>query len=465
MILPLKNKVYNRTLTDGALRLLFFLLLMLPVTFSGAVSTFAEADSLRREAFVQLARGDIDKAHDGLLRAIDLFKQCDNQETVISLCYYQLSVSYFNQRDLSALQDIIGKMQALAQAHPDNIYILYDYFSVQACYESACNEDEPSDSLRDQMMSHMKKALHYQEQMKPKDWTEKMLNPVFNYMNVATLYDLAYDPPLTDSTRHYVEKARAANRLEWARPIDHLEADISICDMQAWLYYYDKHFEQAEREMVKVLTMIDSIESLKGNAVLTQRGDAYEFLSMLYEETGRPSQALEYQRLLNENHRQRFSVEKNQALHEVEARYEVEKKEEAISHLNAQNRILLLMLLTIGVALLLALALWFYRHRLREQRLYTEALQADAEQQAEHTSLTLLADQLDITNVNLEEALSLMRRSEKPLTVVDQKYILCFLAGESVKRIAARFNVEPASVYTVRYRLKKKFPVGQDLPF
>jgi predicted transcriptional regulator len=58
-----------------------------------------------------------------------------------------------------------------------------------------------------------------------------------------------------------------------------------------------------------------------------------------------------------------------------------------------------------------------------------------------------------------------MERAVKPLSVVDQKYILCFLNGEDVKTIARRFNVEPASVYTVRYRMKKKFPDAVHLPF
>ena len=58
-----------------------------------------------------------------------------------------------------------------------------------------------------------------------------------------------------------------------------------------------------------------------------------------------------------------------------------------------------------------------------------------------------------------------MQKAVKPLTIVDKKYLLCFLQGEDVKTIAARFHVEPASVYTVRYRMKKKFPKNENLPF
>ena len=46
------------------------------------------------------------------------------------------------------------------------------------------------------------------------------------------------------------------------------------------------------------------------------------------------------------------------------------------------------------------------------------------------------------------------------LTNMDKRYILCFAAGMSVEDVADLFHIEPASVYTVRYRLRKKFPAA-----
>ena len=40
---------------------------------------------------------------------------------------------------------------------------------------------------------------------------------------------------------------------------------------------------------------------------------------------------------------------------------------------------------------------------------------------------------------------------------MDIKYILCFYLDFEARDIATIFSVEPASVYTVRYRLRKKF--------
>ena len=97
--------------------------------------------------------------------------------------------------------------------------------------------------------------------------------------------------------------------------------------------------------------------------------------------------------------------------------------------------------------------------------LLDELMQLISKKTGNYINQSALAESLGITSVNLTEAQSIMDKAVSSLTVVDKKYILCFLSGESVKNIAARFNVEPASVYTVRYRLRKKFPGNVVLPF
>lgn len=41
-------------------------------------------------------------------------------------------------------------------------------------------------------------------------------------------------------------------------------------------------------------------------------------------------------------------------------------------------------------------------------------------------------------------------------TITDVKYLLCFFIGMSVIDISRLFNIETNSVYTVRYRIRKK---------
>lgn len=79
--------------------------------------------------------------------------------------------------------------------------------------------------------------------------------------------------------------------------------------------------------------------------------------------------------------------------------------------------------------------------------------------------LTACAPDAEQLEQQLDEAETIVSHAEKPLSLVDKRYILCFIAGLKPTEIATLFNVEPASIYTVRYRIKKKFPNGYPLPF
>ena len=446
------------------LRLFFFVCLFMSY-FSLQAGVVEFADMERIKAAENLNVGNLAEAHEGYLRAIELYSKVDTAYSKVSLCHYSMCISFFNQRDLPAMSRHIEEIRKLCISHPDDNSVMYDYMSVLAAYESAMYEENESDSLKSVMFTHMRKAVFYQEQMTRMEWRLRNIMPTYNYMNLAVMYDMSYGELKRDSVKYYVGKAREVNDVRLMDYLDYLEGEVSIRDMQAWLYYYDKDYERAELEELEVLAIIDSLQNVCGNNVLTERGEAYSFLAMIYEETGRYSKAIEYVEKRAENDRNRFSAEKNRAIREIEAKYEVEKKEERIIALRRQNMYLITVICVIAVALVMGAGVLLYRRRLMEQRLYDEALTAEAVLQAKQTSLALLSESRGITSVNLTEAQEIMDKATSSLTVVDKKYMICFLSGESVKNIAARFNVEPASVYTVRYRLRKKFPGNVVLPF
>ena len=76
---------------------------------------------------------------------------------------------------------------------------------------------------------------------------------------------------------------------------------------------------------------------------------------------------------------------------------------------------------------------------------------------------TRYAANLDAIDFN--RASAIFSSSHEPLTQMDRRYILCFLADMTIQDISLIFNVETASIYTVRYRVKKKFPKSITLPF
>ena len=82
-----------------------------------------------------------------------------------------------------------------------------------------------------------------------------------------------------------------------------------------------------------------------------------------------------------------------------------------------------------------------------EGQIHTSSLAADVKSRA----LT------SVRRVDVELILNLCDRASTPLTNANLLYIVCFLAGIDTQVIASVFHVEPATVYTVRYRLRARF--------
>jgi hypothetical protein len=214
-------------------------------------------------------------------------------------------------------------------------------------------------------------------------------------------------------------------------------------------------------------------------------------MAMIHEEQGHWRKAFSYQQKLLENNELRYNADKRRVLQEVQTQYEVEKQQLEMQKLAAENRSnrwllvalwLLLLLLVIGYWLLVM------GRRNTEAKLYEAALEADnmrqtinsLEAQTDIEPLRLLVDGLvqqlqegkehSYTQSALESLheldlghIQVLLSHGKKITTMDKRYILCFAAGMSVEDIADFMCLEPASVYTVRYRLRKKF--GSEYPF
>ena len=413
-----------------------------------------------------LAAGNTADAYSHYQSLAEDYAVCHNTERT-SLCYYNMATIYLNQRDTAGMNEVLHKMLALQDQDPNNGYLQYDYLSVRQTYGVSVYEATGDTTARNQAMLDGKQAVKILEQMTPTELHLRKMNPTWNYYNIAVSYDLYYNPRPIDSIVLYLDRARTVNNsLTHLTYDERLQGDISICDLQAWLYLYQGQYEQAEKEIRHVLTLIDTINTLSPNAVLTEQGEAYTFMVELYKTLDQPALALEWQQRYTENSLNRFSVEKNRAVHEVETQYEVEKKDRTIQEMRwLIAGLILILVMIISIALL--------QRRNREQAQYEAAIDADSATQAQHLTLLavvkglmndfpIAADALDRVDLTLLE--NIISQSTQPLTLIDKRYLVCFLAGLKANDIASLFHVEPASVYTVRYRLKKKFPKTTQLP-
>ena len=317
--------------------------------------------------------------------------------------------------------------------------------------------------------------------------------PVWNYYNMAYMIDAQYGASASDSIEQYLQRAEQAidPNGDW---VDIEEANISILDMRAWLRYYRHDFAGAERLMQEVLVKVDSVAMDSPNTVITERGEAYRFLAMLYAEQGRWQEALTYQQRLNENDLERYDIEKNTALQEIETRYEVERQRLEMERLEAKNetfRWLLAVCILLIICAILIISVVMLRKRHTEDQLYEAAL----EQENVRSVLSEMIDRMDLNPLHLiqedllttfkqlpedmpcrQEGIEAIEKADlvrleqlykqaPTLTAMDKRYLMCFAAGLSVEQVSALLRVAPASVYTVRYRIRKKFPSAESLPY
>ena len=454
--------------------------------FSWMLSSLAcfanEADpyALRQEALHDFDKGNTADAQKKLIQAYDLFVEAENWD-MASMCLYERAIDYMNIGDLANMSAQCEELKLLYEQN-QSIMVAYNYHSVASGYYSYV-EDSISLAIR-----HGWGAIHALERIE--DPHIYNIVPVWSYYNIAFFYDMYFQPPMVDSVRHYLVRARASIKNSRTHK-DSLEALISIMDLEAWQEYYEKDYAEAEAMMTHVLAMIDTVAQTSPNTVVTERGEAYKFLAMIYEEQGKWRQAFDYQQKMIENNDLRYDVEKRRVLQEVQTQYEVEKqalKMEKLAAENRSNRWVMVALWLLLVAMVLGYWLLAMGRKNAEAKLYEAALEADnmrqaitnLEAQTDVEPLMMLADELiaqlqgGASRAYVARTIAQLRELDlghiqvllghgKKITTMDKRYILCFAAGMTVEEIADFMSLEPASVYTVRYRLRKKF--NSDYPF
>ena len=419
-------------------------------------------------------------AQDSLIAAYDTFMRLRRYDYA-SLCLYERAIEYMNIGAFDQMEVLMRKLEALTQmpnqqASAEEL-ILFNYYSVASAYYAQLDSGALAIRYGELSIQAM------EELPNPEQWR---IIPPWNYYNQALYYDFYTSPRQTDSIEAYLRRAEHAATL-LPHLEDRQEVCISIQDMWAWLHYYRKQYRAAEQTMREVLARIDSVAEFHPNTILTERGEAYAFMVMLCTEQGRYREALDWQERLIENNAVRYDIDKTASLQEIETRYEVEKQALEMERLQERNlafRRLLYLLLSLLFCAILLIVVLYLRKKNTEARLYEAALEADnmrSEIDATKAAPTDAFRELLIDNLIQQlqalpaetpykeptiqrlksldtKRLSNLFTQGRQLTNMDKRYLLCFAAGMTVEQIAHLFHIEPASVYTVRYRLRKKFP-------
>lgn len=472
-----------------------------------------KATVYNKYAVNHLKHGDMGVAHAYFLKAIDEYKLHPNTDDRIAVCYYEIAIDYANSRDTVGLNWVANELNMLHNKHPENRKITYDYTSIQnVAYSIKFDMDSSNVTLRDSSLYYGKQALKVVKEMTPAQWKEHRIVPIWNYYNVALNYFLYGDETDLDSVTHYIDLAEQMAYHEIISDEIRTEGLISIYDLQANVYAVRKDYKRALSKCHDTQLLLDEIDKVSPNSIVNERVELYLLMREIYEAQHDYKNALKYEKLHNAHSRELYDIERTAELHDLKTKYEVKDKEDVIKHLeqvNEQSRKMLISLITIASTCGLIMIMFIFMLRMRkkniEQHLYEAALLADNKQmevdylrkkQKEYESIIsqntqqnqpAIVTSAELTQKMLLEMLSsthfaghsdfvhrvkhlaahevekLYAAATTGLSLTEKKYLFCFLAGVKLELVAELFNVEKASVYTVRYRMKRKFP--QEISF
>ena len=484
------------------------------------------ADFYEQYAQRQIQNGSVQLAHDYLYKAIKLYESIE-QYNKISMCLYSIAINLLQTRDIAALRKVIEQMQQNIE-NQSSTTALYSLYAVQSAYYSILTEDFPENAaFKDSSLWVSQNKIHLIENRR--DELSKRIVFAWDYYNMAFFYEKVY-PDSYDSVYYFLNKALVETEGRSKNTI--IEVEISVYTLYAELHFKQKNYEQAEKDMLHALSLLEQVQD--NNTVVVEFSETYKFLAKYYETVNRPAEALKYHKLLLENEAKRYDSDKIAAMDDMLVKYETEKKEVQIETLTkekqAAHRILLLTVSLIAmllIALLIFIRFYQLRRKNLQQSIYEAALLAELKQneleqnlqekerlqkqydrlekqaarnkekaESYNAELTHIKQQLEQkpTKAMADKlsdwvSKSPMRRTNKDnylrqlseldvemlergflsardkISNMDMKYIICFAIDMEVQDMSLLFNVEPASIYTVRYRIKKKFGGGGGFRF
>lgn len=421
--------------------------------------------------------GNTAVAHINYQQALQHFQKINN---VISAywqaeCYVAIATEFYSLKDTIGLNNVTQNL--------DNIFnrfrtdpIAYQYY--HAYYHLAdCKYRYSGDRSQQQLFfSYLYKAIEAAQRLTDAELIEYQINPAWDYYNLASGYDVYTQPKQIDSIKKYI------NLCEKAIPLSQIPSDSSnlvyqVENERVWIQYYQHKYDSVEYGFNRLLDMLANDRHLLYRDLILNQQQLYLFIKEYNCAIGDYRTAYKYQQMQYEEERKIFDVEKMKAISNIEIQFDAERKQQEIERLKQQNAIskrnFSLIILSILTLLIVAIAFFIIRHVVqanREQKLYEAALEAELQKENRNTNLRKTIQRMSVdfpkyekmfADIDVDNLQSLLDQSETPLTSMDIQYLIVF-QGLKLKpvQIAEMFNVEPATVYTVRYRIRKKFPQG-----
>jgi len=337
-------------------------------------------------ARLQKKKGDRKKAMEGFQKALAIFNK-NNDENSQSGVYNELGIMYGDWGWME--KSLLNYLKALniQERLNDSTAMAYTFTNMAGIYFNWFN--------REKAFEYQQKALDIFKRLNNKWGIAYVLNSIgLNYLNMRKYGQalnyfrqaLAYKKIIGDKQGEafvlgnigeiYSRQGNTEDAVLFLDQSLALSEQVSdnygICttlNSKAKLLFKQGLYKQALTALKKSLTLSQKID-LKENTM-----SCYHLLSGIYEKTGNSGGALKYYKLYSSIYDSVFAVKNQEAMAEMQIKYETTKKENQISLLNSENRLKSLRLkenrmLTTGfatgllvVVVLMGAILYFYFQR------------------------------------------------------------------------------------------------------
>lgn len=467
-----------------------------------------------------------DKAHEHYYKAIAYFEKTGEKKNYLNQLYFALAVTYINRDDTLSTKPILDKMLAMPFDENSLTSQANTYLIASSYYSILWAFNKSNIGRLDSVIYYKEKNVELYERYPNKFLNiEQKLGAA--YLNLATTYFSfdSIDMPTTSKAIGYLEKSKnffqkndtvslikyhtLKGRLFWHQKKYQPSVSESLIGLNCINTYKGMNVD-AYRDYI-YQDLVWAYEAL-GNY-----RSALEYERLYYNLIKKRRDVEEYEVI--KEMEGKYEAEKKEAHILL-----LNQKQEAARKMIVYSIIIIAALL---LALLLLIAVFRLKRKNLKQKVYESVLLAEQQREdlennakekerltQEYDKLKILSEQNKenaynyeeqlqslkqqieqknskslvtklierisvsiieeqdkdvyikrLSSVNVDDLESIFVSASEKLTSMDLKYIVCFFVDIDPKDIALIFNVEQSSVYTVRYRIKKKFKGKTDFKF
>lgn len=414
----------------------------------------------------------------------------------MSVLYFQLAQYHYEIRDGDYLKVLTKQYKKLLETY-DTPVIRYHWYILRATFmmeQLLSDSDSVSSKKLSYVASQYNKAQGCLKMISNKQIERNKLDPTWLYYNIALIHEKFDVNQTTDSVRKYLNIGESwANRMADKKDSTaYYEYMIKSNNLKAYMHLKNRRPKAALQDVGRAMTYLNA-QHIAPLSFQSARMACFYCLHDIYQEKKDYVVALQYADSIIQCQEKRSHLHQALLQNLIKKHADMCTQEMALKKMNAAHagvwHVVSFFILWLGV---IGTGLYISYRICRSKRGSVDTAESSSTSVAEKypvheltTKITLeyrnlknqsdklrqsiLCNQIipeerkkrylssldDINYGYLEEILS---KSTKRLTSTDKYYILCFLIEITVQDITILLNVEPTTVYAVRYRIKKKFP-------